>query len=113
LLAVLVLFNKSLNDMVHVSRAYNDLPKLADTKTVGTPQASGVRRLRSLARFFPFYRAYHSVELTLLALVAGIIDAFLGDLAATRVLVAALAILGVVTIVGHLVAILSSSKLRA
>lgn len=113
LLAVLVLFNKSLNDMVHVSRAYNDLPKLADTKTVGTPQVSGVRRLRSLARFFPFYRAYHSVELTLLALVAGIIDAFVGDLAATRVLVAALAILGVITIVGHLVAILSSNKLRA
>jgi phosphatidylglycerophosphate synthase len=113
LLAVLVLFNKSLNDMVHVSRAYNDLPKLADTKTVGTPQASGIRRLRSVARFFPFYRAYHSVELTLLALVAGIIDAFVGDLAATRVLVAALAILGVVTIIGHFVAIVSSGKLRA
>ena len=113
LLAVLVLFNKSLNDMVHVSRAYNDLPRLADTKSIGTPQGSGLRRVRSLARFFPFYRAYHSVELTLLALVAGIIDAFLGDLAATRVLVAALAILGVVTIIGHLVAILSSSKLRS
>jgi phosphatidylglycerophosphate synthase len=113
LLAVLVLFNKSLNDMVHVSRAYNGLPKLADTKSVGAPQASGVRRLRSLARFFPFYRAYHSVELTLLALVAAIIDAFLGDLTATRVLVAALAILGVITIVGHLTAILSSSKLRS
>lgn len=113
LLAVLVLFNKSLNDMVHVSRAYNELPKLADTKTVGTPQASGIRRLRSVARFFPFYRAYHSVELTLLALVAGIIDAFVGDLSATRVLVAALAILGVVTVIGHFVAIVSSSKLRA
>ena len=113
LIAVLVLFNKSLNDMVHVSRAYNDLPKLVDTKTVGTPQVSGIRRLRSLARFFPFYRAYHSVELTLLALVAGVIDAFVGDLAATRVLVAALAILGVVTIIGHFVAIVSSSKLRA
>lgn len=113
LLAVLVLFNKSLNDMVHVSRAYNDLPKLVDTKSVGTPQVAGVRRLRALARFFPFYRAYHSVELTLLALVAGVVDAFIGDLTATRVLVAALAIMGVVTIVGHLIAILSSSKLRA
>lgn len=113
LLAVMILFNKSLNDMVHVSRAYNDLPKLADTRAVGTPQVAGVRRLRSLARFFPFYRAYHSVELTLLALVAGVIDAFIGDLTATRVLVAALAVLAVVTIVGHLIAILSSSKLRA
>lgn len=113
LLAVLVLFNKALNDMVHVSRAYNDLPKLADTKGVGTPQVSGVRRLRSIARFFPFYRAYHSVELTLLALVAGVIDVFLGDLVATRILVAALAIFGVVTVIGHFLAIVSSSKLRA
>ena len=113
LLAVLVLWNKSLNDMVHVSRAYNDLPKLADTKGVGAPQASGVRRLRSIARLFPFYRAYHSVELTLLALFAGIVDAFLGDLTATRFLVAALAIFGVITVLGHLVAILSSSKLRS
>ena len=113
LLAVLVLFNKSLNDMVHVSRAYNDLPKLADTKSVGTPQVAGVRRLRSLARFIPFYRAYHSVELTLLALIAGVIDAFIGDLTATRVLVASLAVLGVLTVVGHLITILSSSKLRA
>ena len=113
LLAVLILFNKSLNDMVHVSRAYNDLPRLADTKAVGVPRTGGIRTLRSLVRFFPFYRAYHSVELTLLALVAGVIDAFLGDLAATRALVAALAVLGVVTIIGHLIAILSSSKLRA
>ena len=113
LLAVLILFNKSLNDMVHVSRAYNDLPRLADTKAVGAPRASGLRTLRSLVRFFPFYRAYHSVELTLLALIAGVIDAFIGDLAATRVLVAALAILAVVTIIGHLIAILSSNKLRA
>lgn len=113
LLAVLVLFNKSLNDMVHVSRAYNGLPKLADTKAVGTPQSSGLRKLRSIARLFPFYRAYHSVELTLLALIAGVADALLGDLSATRFLVGGLAILAVVTIVGHLVAILSSNKLRA
>jgi len=113
LLAVLVLLNKALNDMVHVSRAYNDLPKLADAKGVGTPQASGVRRLRSLARFLPFYRAYHSVELTLLALIAGIADAFIGDLAGTQFLVAALAIFGVITVIGHFLTIVSSSKLRA
>ena len=112
-LAVLVLWNKALNDMVHVSRAYNGLPKLSDVAGVGTPKSSGLRRLRSVARLFPFERAYHSVELTLLALLAGVVDAFTGDLAGTQFLVAALAILGVVTVLGHLVAILSSSKLRA
>lgn len=72
----------------------------------------GLRRLRSIARFFPFHRAYHSVELTLLALVAAVIDLPLGDLAATRFLVAFLAVFGVITVIGHLASILSSSRLR-
>ena len=112
LLAVMVLYNKALNDSVHVSRAYNNMPRLEERAEVSAPRSSGLRRLRSIARFVPFHRAYHSVELTLLALVAAIIDVPLGSLAATQVLVAALAILGVVTIVGHLAAILTSSRLR-
>ena len=112
LLSVLILYNKALNDMVHVSRAYNNLPRLEEKADVAAPRSSGLRRVRSLVRFFPFNRAYHSVELTLLALVASVIDAALGDLSATRVLVAFLALFGVVTVVGHLTAILSSSRLR-
>ncbi len=112
LLAVIILYNKALNDMVHVSRAYNDLPKLVDREEVGVPSNSGLRSLRSLARFIPFHRAYHSVELTILIMFAGIVDVLLGDLQATRVLLGALLIFGVVTIVGHLASILSSSKLR-
>ncbi len=112
LLSVIVLYNKALNDMVHVSRAYNGLPRLAEQADVAAPRAGGLRRLRAAARFVPFHRAYHSVELTLLALVAAVVDVGLGDLAATRVLVAALAVLGVVTIAGHLASILSSSRLR-
>lgn len=112
LLAVMVLYNKALNDMVHVSRAYNNLPRLEEKADVAAPSSSRLRRLRAMARFFPFHRAYHSVELTLLALVAAIGDAIVGDLAVTRVLVAFLALFGVVTIVGHLASILSSSRLR-
>ncbi len=112
LLAVLVLYNKALNDMVHVSRAYNDMPRLTEKAEVAAPRSSGLRSLRSVARFIPFHRAYHSVELTLLALVASIVDAAAGDLVATRVLVAGLLVFGVVTVVGHLASILSSSRLR-
>lgn len=112
LLAVIVLWNKALNDMVHVARAYNGLPRLEEKAEVSAPRSSGLRRVRSVARLFPFYRAYHSVELTLLALVAAVVDAALGDLGATRVLVVALAALGVLTLAGHLAAILSSSRLR-
>ena len=112
LVSVMVLFNKALNDMVHVSRAYNNLPRLEERAEVSQPHRSGLRRLRSIARFVPFHRAYHSVELTLLALVAAVGDAIVGDLAVTRVLVALLAIFGVVTIIGHLAAILTSSRLK-
>jgi len=114
-LAVLVLWNKALNDTVHVSRAYNGLPLLADTAAtagVAAPSSSVLRRLRRLARFVPFHRAFHSVELTLLALVAAIIDAIIGGTTATQVLVALLVAFGIVTVIGHLIAILSSAKLR-
>jgi phosphatidylglycerophosphate synthase len=112
-LSVLVLVNKSLNDAVHLARSANDLPRLADRAEEAAPRAAGVRRLRSLARFVPFHRAFHSVELTLLALVAAVVDAVTGDgLAATRVLVVALVVAAAVTVAGHVAAILSSSRLR-
>ena len=100
LVSVLVLYNKALNDMVHVSRAYNNMPRLEEKAEVAAPRSTGLRRVRSLARFVPFHRAYHSVELTLLALVAAVGDVALGDLGATRFLVAFLAVFGVVTVVG-------------
>jgi phosphatidylglycerophosphate synthase len=112
-LAVLVLINKSLNDAVHLARSANDLPRLADRAEEAAPRAAGVRRLRSLARYVPFHRAFHSVELTLLALVAAIVDAATGGgLDATRVLLVALVVAAAITVLGHLAAILSSSRLR-
>lgn len=113
LLAVLILYNKALNDMVHVSRAYNNMPKLEDREGVGAPLSGGVRKLRSIARLFPFYRAFHSVELTILIFLAAIADLFVGGLGATQFLLVALVVFGVITVIGHLIAILSSSKLRA
>lgn len=112
LLAVLILYNKALNDMVHVARAYANLERLEDREGVGTPQGTVLRRLRSVVRLVPFYRAYHSVELTILIFIAAIVDAFLGDLGATRVLLVALITLACITVLGHLLAILSSRKLR-
>lgn len=112
LVSVLVLYNKALNDMVHVARAYNSMPRLDEGADVAAPRSSGLRRARSLVRFFPFNRAYHGVELTLLALVAAVVDLALGDLGATRFLVGFLAVFGVITVLGHLAAILSSNRLR-
>jgi phosphatidylglycerophosphate synthase len=112
-LAMLVLFNKALNDMVHAARARGGLAPLPDRSDVGTPQRRQVRTLRSMARFVPFHRAYHSIELTLLALLAATGDAVLGGgPTATRLLVVALLLAAAVTVAGHLTAILTSSKLR-
>jgi hypothetical protein len=111
-LAVLVLVNKSLNDGVHLARAVNDLPRLQDRADEAAPRVSSVRRLRSLARFVPFHRVFHSVEMTLLALVAAGVDAVAGGLDGTRLLVAVLVPVAGLTVVGHLLAILTSSRLR-
>lgn len=111
-LAVLVLVNKSLNDAVHLARSANGLPRLQDRAEEGDPRVSSLRRLRSLARFVPFHRVFHSVEMTLVALVAAVADAALGGLDATRLLVAVLVPVAGLTIVGHLLAILTSSRLR-
>jgi phosphatidylglycerophosphate synthase len=113
LLSGLVLFNKALNDMVHASRASAGLDPLEDQPSIGAPRKTAVRRLRSVARFMPFHRMYHSVELTILALVAATADLVLGgDLVGTHVLVVALLAGAVVTVAGHVAVILSSSKLR-
>ena len=113
LLSALILFNKALNDMVHVSRAFAGLPRMDESAQTSAPRRGVVRTLRRAVRVFPFQRAYHSVELTLLALAAAIIDAVTGGLIGTQILVIALAGFGVITVIGHVMAILASSRLRA
>jgi hypothetical protein len=65
-----------------------------------------------MARFLPFHRDFHSVELTLLALVAAVFDVIVGELDGTQVLLVVLLPVAVVTIAGHILAILTSSRLR-
>lgn len=112
LLSVLVLFNKALNDMVHVARAFNGLPKLSENPIVGAPKSTVLAKLRSVVRLFPFNRIFHSIEMTLLIATAAIADLFLGDLVATQYLLQFMLIAAAVTVVGHTVAILNSSRLR-
>jgi phosphatidylglycerophosphate synthase len=116
LLALLIALNKVENDLVHVSRHYAGLPQIADAEDVRRPvgSSSGVgvlRWARRVASYLPFHRAFHSVELSLLILVAAVVDLFIGG-TATRVLLAGLVTAACLTVVGHLVAVLSSSRLR-
>ena len=112
-LALIIVLNKALNDMVHVARANAGLEKLADRRAEAEPSQALVAKLRRAARFVPFHRLYHSVELTILAFVTAIIGLFLPPLLADRILVLALLPLAFLALVGHFVAIMASKRVRA
>ncbi|NRD08451.1 CDP-alcohol phosphatidyltransferase family protein [Rathayibacter agropyri] len=112
-LALVIVLNKALNDMVHVARANAGLIKLADTKGEAAVSSSGLARLRRAARFLPFHRLYHSVELTMLAFAAALVGLVVGAGTADRVLVGALLPLALLALVGHFVAIMASRRVRS
>ena len=112
LLAVILLWNKALNDMAEATRYAAELPKLADTRENAAPETGVVATLRRAVRFFPFHRIYHSVEMTLIILAAALLDLVLGDLVATRGLLLLLLPLSLLATVGHALAIVSSRRLR-
>lgn len=113
LLALVIVLNKALNDMVHVARASAGLARAADDEATTAPRASGLARLRRMARFVPFHRLYHSIELSLLVLVAAVVDVVTGDLTGTRALLLVLIPASLLAVAGHFVAIVSSSRLKA
>lgn len=111
LLGLLVALNKVENDLVHVSRHYAQMSQMRDAEEVRVPARGGLRTARQLARFVPFHRVFHSVELSILVLAAAVVDLF-ADGVATKVLLAGLVVSACVTVVGHLAAVLTSSRLR-
>lgn len=112
LVAVLVLMIRVESALVHVARTASGKPLVEDTEAVAAPRGGLLRRVRRAFRYLPFFRAFVAVEFTLLAFAAAIVDAIGGDLTGTRVLLVALLPVAAVTAVGHLVAILASSRLR-
>jgi phosphatidylglycerophosphate synthase len=111
-IAVMVLLIKSETVLVNVARAESGRPKAEDAATVAAPRGGLLRSIRRAAGVLPFFRAFVAVEFSLLALAAAIADTAAGDQIGSRVLVIALLPVGVITLVGHLVAILSSDRLR-
>jgi phosphatidylglycerophosphate synthase len=111
LLGLLVALNKVENDLVHVARHYAGLPQMRDADEVRAPRGGFLRTGRRLARWIPFHRVFHSVELSILVLLSAFVDLFVGG-AATKVLLAALVVAAFLTLIGHLVAVLASPRLR-
>ena len=114
LLALVIVLNKALNDMVHVARANAGLTRLEDKRGgVTAPRGRLVSRLRSAARFLPFHRLYHSVELTMLVFVFAAIGLFIGHGLADRILLVSLVPLSILALIGHFVAIMASKRVRS
>jgi hypothetical protein len=90
---------------VHVARAEAGLPPAKDTVDVAAPRGGGLAALRRAAGRLPFYRAFVAIEFTALALLASIFGV-------TKALVIVLIPVAAITVVGHLLAILTSSRLK-
>ena len=112
-LALVIVLNKALNDMVHVARANAGLSKLADSRGELAPAPGRIAELRRLARFVPFHRLYHSVELTILIFASAVIGRFVGEPLMDRIVLIALVPLSLLALVGHFVAIMASRRVRS
>jgi phosphatidylglycerophosphate synthase len=111
-IAVLVLLIMAETHLVKVARAEAGLELVPDTAAVAAPSPPLLHRARRMARYLPFFRAFVPVEASLLALAAAVGDAISGDLQVSRFLLVALVICAIVTVAGHLTAIMASQRLR-
>jgi phosphatidylglycerophosphate synthase len=111
LVSVLILLLKSETHLVEVARVRAGRPAADEAATV-SEQPTARFRLREGTRLLPFVRPFHAVEATLLALAAAVADAVVGDLAGSRGLLLVLVAAAVVAVVGNLLAILASNRVR-
>ena len=114
LVALLLVLNRSLSLMVHAARGMAGLGKLPDTGDArAIPPTSFLGKLRKLARYLPFHRLLHAVELSLLFLAASVVSTILGGSAtAESWLLWFLVPITLFVNVGHFVASLASSRLK-
>ncbi|MBB4933939.1 phosphatidylglycerophosphate synthase [Lipingzhangella halophila] len=98
-------------DNVSVARAKAGLPEKIP-ETAMQPRSSRLGLARKLASQLRFHRVIQAVELSLLVVVAAVVDAVRGDIAATQVLVAVCVAVAALQTVLHLVSVLASRRLH-
>jgi phosphatidylglycerophosphate synthase len=108
--AVLALLVHAETDLVYVARAKLGLP--APTADAVTPQVGVVRRLRRALARLPVNRLLSAWDLSYALVVVAVIDIARGDGAATRVLTVALFAISLYAVLGHLLSVLTSRRLR-
>src|ERR1700759_5292824 len=109
--AVCATLIKAETDTVIVARASSGLGDKHGDEALA-PRSQGLALARRLASALRVHRIIQAVELSVLILLAAIVDAGAGNLTATRVLTVAALVVGVVMTVAHLLAIVASRRLR-
>ncbi|MFJ2617825.1 CDP-alcohol phosphatidyltransferase family protein [Glutamicibacter sp. NPDC087344] len=114
-LSVLLVLNRSQSLMVHAARSMAGLGKLPDTAAArAVPTTTVIGRLRSLARFLPFHKLLHAVELSLIILACAVISAILGEPgSAEKWIIWVLLPACVLVNFGHFLSNMASSRLKA
>jgi phosphatidylglycerophosphate synthase len=110
LAALLAMLVKAETDNVVVARAAAGLPGTHENEAL-QPRSSGLAAMRRVVSLLKVHRIIQSIELSVLVLIAAIIDAARGGLAATRVVLIACLVVAALMVVAHLVAIMASRRL--
>lgn len=109
--ALLVVIGKLETDLVTVARTGAGLP-VASEAMDHESQVTSVRRARRVFRIVPVHRLVGAVEVSLLLVVAAVVDAVVGGQTGSQYLLGAIAVVAALVALGHPVTILTSERLR-
>jgi phosphatidylglycerophosphate synthase len=110
--ALLAMLVKAETDNVVVARAAAGLTGKHDDAAL-QPRGAGLARARRAASVLKVHRIIQAIELSVLVLIAAIVDAVRGGLLATRILLLACLVVAALMVVAHLVAIIASRRLSS
>ncbi len=109
--ALLAMLVKAETDNVVVARAAAGLTAHDDAAL--QPRSAGLARARRAASVLKVHRIIQAIELSVLVLVAAIVDAIRGGLLATRIVLLVCLVVAALMVVAHLVAIIASRRLSS
>jgi phosphatidylglycerophosphate synthase len=109
--SVLILLLKAETHLVGMALARAGRAPVQAAEPTAAPPAARLA-LRTGARLLPFLRPFQAVDASLLALAAAVADYFLDGDPATHFLLVGLLAFAVAAVVGHLIAVLASGRLR-
>ena len=112
LVSVLILLLKAETHLVAVARFRSGKPAVEEAAPEALPPRVVRLPLRHGVRLLPLFRPFQAVEASLLALAAAVADTIADSLEGTRVLLLVLVAAAGVAVVGHLLAVLASDRLR-